>query len=242
MGGLEDQVAVVTGASSGIGEAAARCLAQDGASVVLTARRAERLEAVAADIEDAGGQALAVPADLTREADVTRLHDEAIERFDRVDILVNNAGVGAYGSIEETSVEDFDRMMAVNMRATFLATRAFLPAMKERGHGQVCFVASVAGLRGLPGESAYCASKFAQVGFAQALDHETRDRGVKISVVAPGGVRTEFAFGAGRTPGDPALDRMLAADDVAGAIHFALTQPDQARSFLVGLRPMSEPL
>ena len=100
----------------------------------------------------------------------------------------------------------------------------------------------MAGLKGLPGESLYCASKFAQMGFAQALDYETREHGVKVSVVAPGGVSTEFAIGTGRVEGDPALDQMLDPEDVAAAVRFALTQSDGCRTFLIGLRPMSEPL
>jgi 3-oxoacyl-[acyl-carrier protein] reductase len=133
-------------------------------------------------------------------------------------------------------------MMNTNMRASFLCTSTFLPAMLERGEGWVIFVASVAGLKGLPNESVYCASKFAQVGFAQALDYETREHGVKVIVIAPGGVHTHFAFGSGRTPGDPSLDNMMDAQDVAEAILFAATQPPKVRAFLIGLRPMSEPL
>jgi 3-oxoacyl-[acyl-carrier protein] reductase len=140
------------------------------------------------------------------------------------------------------TVEDYDWMMRANMRSSFLCTHRFLPAMLERGSGQICFIGSVAGLKGLPGESLYCASKFAQMGFAQALDYETREHGVKVSVVAPGGVSTEFAIGTGRVEGDPALDQMLDPDDVAAAVRFALTQPERSRTFLIGLRPMSEPL
>lgn len=242
MSRLQGEIAVVTGASSGIGRATARALAAEGATVVVTARRAERLDQLVDELESAGGRALAVTADLTNATHVERLARAAHDAWGRVDILVNNAGVGKYGPIEVYDPDDYDWMMNTNMRAGFLCTRAFLPAMKERGHGQVCFVGSVAGLRGLPNESVYCASKFAQMGFAQALDHETRDHGVKVSVVAPGGVHTEFAIGTGRTEGDPTLDEMLSPDDVAAAVVVALTQPDHARAFLIGMRPMSEPL
>ena len=140
------------------------------------------------------------------------------------------------------SAADYDWMMNSNMRSSFLCTAAFLPGMLGRGTGQVCFIGSVAGLKGLPNEAVYCATKFAQIGFAQALDYETRERGVKVSVVAPGGVGTEFAIGTGRPEGDPMLDGMLDAGDVAQAVVFALTQPEKSRTFLIGLRPMSEPL
>ena len=240
--GLEGQTAVVTGASSGIGRAVARALATEGASVVVTARRADRLSEVVEEITAAGGEALAVAADVAEEGDVDRLHNATVERFGTVDVLVNNVGVGSYGPLESMTVEDYDWMMRSNVRTSFLCTQRFLPAMLERGSGQVCFIGSVAGLKGLPGESVYCASKFAQMGFAQALDYETRERGVKVSVVAPGGVNTEFAIGTGRVEGDPMLDDMLEAEDVSEAVVFALTQPDKARTFLIGMRPMSEPL
>ena len=239
---FDGQVALVTGASSGIGRAVARDLAAGGAAVVLAARRAERLDELTDELTAAGAQTLAVPADVTEEAEVDRLHDAAIDRFGRVDILVNNVGVGSYGPLGSMTVKDYDWMMRANMRSSFLCTHRFLPAMLDRRSGQICFIGSVAGLKGLPGESLYCASKFAQMGFAQALDYETREQGVKVSVVAPGGVNTEFAIGTGRVEGDPALDEMLDPEDVAAAVRFALTQPDGCRTFLIGLRPMSEPL
>lgn len=239
---LTGNVAVVTGAGSGIGRATAYAMAESGAQVVVVARRSDRIEAVAEKINGAGGQAIAVTADVTSVDDVDRMYDVAIGRFGRVDILLNNAGVGTYGPLETISVEDYDWMMNTNMRSSFLCTRRFLPGMLARRSGQICFLASVAGLKGLPNETVYCASKFAQVGFAQALDYETRESGVKVSVVAPGGVHTEFAIGTGRTKGDPALDAMLEPEDVAEAVMFALTQPEKARTFLIGMRPMSEPL
>lgn len=239
---LTGNVAVVTGASSGIGRATAYALADAGAAVVATARRDDRIQDVALTINEAGGQAIAVTADVTHEDDVDRLYDAAIDRFGSVDILLNNAGVSKYGPLRSITAEDYDWMMNTNMRASFLCTRRFLPDMLARNSGQICFLASVAGLKGLPNETVYCASKFAQIGFAQALDYETRESGVKVSVVAPGGVHTEFALGTGRTEGDPMLDAMMEPEDVAEAVMFALTQPEKARTFLIGMRPMSEPL
>jgi NADP-dependent 3-hydroxy acid dehydrogenase YdfG len=242
MGRLDEQVTVITGASSGIGAAAAIAVAAEGSGVVVAARREDRLRKVVGEIEAAGGRVLLVPGDLTREEDVARLYDAAVDEFGQVDNLVNNVGVGSYGPLELMSVEDYDRMMDTNMRSSFLCTHAFLPAMKQRGHGQICFISSVAGLRGMPNEAIYCATKFAQVGFAQALDYETRELGIKVSVIAPGGVHTEFAIGSGRVADDPALERMLDAQDVAAAVVFALSQPAKSRTFLIGMRPMSEPL
>lgn len=239
---LKNKVAVVTGASRGIGEATALTLGQAGANVVVTARTESDLAGLVERIEQTGVEALGITADLTREEDVARLKASALQKFGRVDILVNNAGVGKYGPLSSLSAADYDWMMDTNMRSSFLCTSAFLPGMLERERGWVVFVASVAGLKGLPNESVYCATKFAQVGFAQALDYETRERGVKVSVVAPGGVHTSFAIGTGRTEGDPQLDNMLDAQDVAEAVLYAVTQPEKARVFLIGMRPMSEPL
>lgn len=239
---LKGKVAVVTGAGRGIGAATALTLAHAGARVVVTARTADDLEPLVDRIERFGGEGLAVPGDLTREEDVERLKAAVLDRFGSVDILVNNAGVGKYGPLSSLTEADYDWMMDTNMRSSFLCTSAFLPGMLERRQGWIVFVASVAGLKGLPHESVYCATKFAQIGFAQALDYETREQGVKVSVVAPGGVHTTFAFGTGRTEDDPRLDGMMEAQDVAEAVLFAVTQPEKVRVFLIGMRPMSEPL
>jgi 3-oxoacyl-[acyl-carrier protein] reductase len=239
---LKDKVAVVTGASRGIGQATALTLSQAGASVVVTARTQPELAKLVERLEHSGGAALAVAADLRREEDVKGLKTAAFERFGRVDILVNNAGVGKYGPLSSLSAADYDWMMDTNMRTSFLCTAAFLPGMLERREGWIVFVASVAGLKGLPHETVYCATKFAQVGFAQALDYETREQGIKVSVVAPGGVHTSFAIGTGRTEDDPRLAGMMEAQDVAEAVLFALTQPEKVRVFMIGMRPMSEPL
>lgn len=239
---LKGKVAVVTGAGRGIGAATAIALGEAGAHVVATARTSADLDAVVARLVAAGAEGLPVVADLTRETDVERLKSAALDRFGQVDILVNNAGVGKYGPLSSLTAADYDWMMDTNMRSSFLCTSAFLPGMLARRQGWVVFVASVAGLKGLPNESIYCATKFAQIGFAQALDYETREQGVKVSVVAPGGVQTTFAFGTGRSEGDPRLEGMMAAEDVAEAVLFAVTQPEKVRVFMVGMRPMSEPL
>jgi NADP-dependent 3-hydroxy acid dehydrogenase YdfG len=239
---LEGKVALVTGASRGIGRATARLLAGHGADVIVAARSAPELENLAAEISSLGREALVVPADVSEGADVARLKEQALARFGQVDILVNNAGVGKYGPIADLTVADYDWMMDSNMRSSFLCTHAFLPGMLARRQGWIVFVGSVAGLKGLPGEAVYNATKFAQYGFAQSLDYETREQGVKVTYLAPGGVHTYFAFGTGRTEGDPNLEKMMDPETVAEAVLYAVTQPEKARVFLVGLRPMNEPL
>jgi len=132
--------------------------------------------------------------------------------------------------------------MNTNMRSSFLCTRAFLPAMLERKRGNIVFVASVSGLKATPNQAVYSATKFAQVGFAQGLDHEVREHGIRVSVVAPGGTKTDFALGTGRTLDSPKREKYLLPEEVADAIVFAVTQPPNMRVFLVGLRPMFETL
>lgn len=238
---LKGQVAVITGASRGIGRASALALAREGVHVVVTARTESELDSLLKDIAPLGVKGKAVVADVAQEADVKKLRDEALAAFPQVDIVVNNAGVAKYASLLEHSADDYDWMMNTNMRSTFLVTHAFLPEMLERKSGTVIVVSSQAGVRGFPNEVVYCASKFAQVGFAMALDNEVRERGVKVSIIAPGGVHTTFAFGTGRTPEMPQLQGMLDAEDVAEAVVFAARQSPKSRVLFVGMRPMSEP-
>ncbi len=240
---VSGKTVVVTGAGRGIGRAVSLRLARAGAKVVAAARRQADLDALVDEITAEGHTARAVSADVSREEDVYRLHEQTRSAFGDADILVNNVGVGKYGTLAELSIDDYDRMMNTNMRSTFLCTKAFFPAMLKKGAGcHMLFVASVASLRGLPRESVYCASKAAQYAFAQSLDHEARPAGVKVSVVAPGGVNTDFALGEGRTKGDSVLQEMLDSEDVAEAVLFALSQPEKSRAFLIGMRPMNEAL
>jgi len=237
---LKGQVALVTGAGRGIGRAAALALAKEGAHVVVTARTKSELDSLAAEIEKLGVQALAVDADVSREDDVDRLKELTHQAFGHVDILVNNVGVARRAPFLEHTVEDYDWMMNTNVRSMFLVTRAFLPRMVERKSGNVIIVSSQGGLHGYGSWAVYCASKFAQVGFAESLDKEMREHNIKVSVIAPGGVNTSLAFGMGRTPGDPKIAAMLEAESVAEAIVFAATQPEKSRILLIGMRPMSE--
>lgn len=239
---LENQIAFVTGASRGIGRASALALAREGADVVIAARTENDLNIVAGEIRHLGRRALVAVGDLSIEADARRTCAEALAEFGRIDILVNNAGVGRFGLLPELTLADYDFMMNTNMRATFLCTHTLLPQMLERGAGSIVFIGSVAGLRGLPHETVYCATKHAQYGFATALDYECRERGVKVCYVAPGGVNSHFAFGNGRTEGDPTLQEYLDNEDVADAVIFAVTQPPKSRVFLIGMRPMREEL
>lgn len=239
---IKGQVALVTGASRGIGRACALALAQHGVHVAVTARTADELNTLVDEIKAHGVQAVAFPADATSADAVYKLRDEVLKQFDHVDILVNNAGVAKYGTLLEHTIDDYEWMMNTNVRSTFLFTHAFVPGMIERKSGHVVVVSSQAGVAGFPNEAVYCATKHAQVGFATALDGELRPHNIKVAILAPGGVRTTFAFGTGRTEDMPALENMIEAEDVAEGLIFAVTQPPKTRVLIIGMRPMSEKL
>jgi len=241
-GKLNDRVALITGASSGIGRACARALASEGASLVLTARRRERLEALKREIESAGGRAVLVAGDAREESTATGAVQAAIEAWGRIDVLVNNAGVGNYKNLVDTSAEEYDELMDVNVRSTFLFTRHTVPVMLRQKSGTILMISSMAGVYGFGGEAVYCMSKFAQVGFAQALDRELRGSGIKVGAICPGGVKTEFALGKGRNEKDVAASDMLDPEDVAGVVLLACTQSPRSRLIEVQLRTMGESL
>jgi len=184
--------ALVTGASSGIGRALALRLARDGARVALVARRAAELEALAAEIRGAGGEAIPLPGDVSDRSAAERIGAQALAELGRVDILFNNAGYGRHRTFLEWDLDDLERMMRVNYLGSVYLTRLLLPQMVGRGTGWVVFIASVAGRIGTPDESAYAATKFAVVGLAEALSIEVEDAGVHVLTVCPGVVRTPF--------------------------------------------------
>ena len=227
---LDGKTAVITGASRGIGAALARMLHARGVKLGLASRSGD-------DLGLAG--AVAQPCDVRDLDALTRLCDATARVFGGIDIVVANAGVGAYGPFLELTREHLDEMLDVNLKGTLYAIRAALPHMLGRD-GDVITLASEAGRRGLPNEAVYCASKFGQVGFTRALDHELRERSIRCTNVCPGGVATDFALdeGRGRTP--DALPGMMTAEDVAEVVVFALERPRHLRMLETALRPMTE--
>ncbi|HEY7983035.1 MAG TPA: SDR family oxidoreductase [Ktedonobacterales bacterium] len=241
-GKLAGRVALITGASSGIGAAIAQAFLGEGADLVVVARREQRLTALAEAAKTAGRRVVPVVGDTREEDTAARAVRAATGQLGRLDILVNNAGIGIYKNLVETSAGDYDAMMDTNMRSTFVFTRHAVPVMIERGAGSIINVASMAGVMGFAGEAVYCATKFAQVGFTQALDRELRPRGIKVGALCPGGVKTEFALGTGRTAEGVAASEMLDAEDVAAAALLMATTSAGARVVELRMRPMAEPL
>ena len=231
MTNLEGKVALITGASRGIGAAVARRLAEANVKLGLASRSGDDL-----GIEGA----VAHPCDVRDQEQLEALVAAVVERHGRLDILVANAGVGAYGPFLELSAEHLDEMIDVNVKGTLYAVRAALPQLVRSGEGDIVSLASEAGRRGLPYEAVYCASKFAQVGFTRALDHELRESGVRCTNVCPGGVATDFALEPGRGRTSDALPGMMTADDVADVVLFVLTRPRSHRILETAFRPMTE--
>ncbi len=241
-GKLTGKVAIVTGASAGIGRASALALAAEGAKVVITARRHERLEALATEINAMNTQAFIVAGDANDEETAKRCVETALREAGTIDILINNTGMGNYKNLVDTSLEEYDQLMNTNMRTTFIFTRQVVPQMLLQKHGTILMISSMAGLYGFANQAVYCATKFAQVGFAQSLDKELRPAGIKVGVICPGGVKTEFALGAGRTEESVAQSTMLEATDVAEAVLLACTQAPGSRIIEIQMRTMSESL
>ncbi|MGA2384833.1 MAG: SDR family oxidoreductase [Bryobacteraceae bacterium] len=239
---LRDRVALITGASSGIGRASARALAGEGACVVLTARRRERLDALRRELEAAGAQAVTFAGDAREESTAVGAIQAATDAFGRLDILINAAGSGSYRNLVDTSASEYDELMDTNVRSTFLFTRHAVPVMLRQKAGTILMISSMAGVYGFGDEAVYCMTKFAQVGFAQALDRELRASGIKVGAICPGGVKTEFALGKGRTEAAVAASGMLEPEDVAAVVLLACTQPAGSRIIEVQMRTMEEPL
>jgi hypothetical protein len=228
---MEGSVALVTGASSGIGAAAARSIAARGAHVILTARRAERLTALAEDIRSLGGaaDALAIPADLTEPGGVERAAREAVAWKGRLDVLVNNAGIGRMRFLESLDPQaDILPLLALDLIAPILLTRAVLPAMIERRAGCIINVDSISGLAAFPTSTIYAAAKYGLRGFNDALRREVRGMGISVCLVCPGPVRTEFGEHTGRIRGAPepsAMNSAVPASAVGSCIADLMERP-----------------
>lgn len=189
---LQGRVAIITGASSGIGREAALALAREGAHTVLAARREEKLREVADAIRAIGGDALIVRTDVGSQSQVEHLVEASIRRFGRIDILVNNAGYGLFATVEDTTADDVRRIFDVNFLGAFYAIKTVLPIMRQQGRGHIINVSSVVGKRALPYSGAYCATKSALISLSESLRVELAGTGIDVSVVCPADTASEF--------------------------------------------------
>ncbi|MFD2080783.1 NADP-dependent 3-hydroxy acid dehydrogenase YdfG [Actinopolymorpha cephalotaxi] len=243
MSGIEGRVAVITGASSGIGEATALLLAERGATVVLGARRPERLETLAARIENAGGQAAYVRTDVKRREDVAGLVGLARDRYGRIDALVSNAGVGLISPLDDLRVEDWEEMIDVNLKGVLYGIAAALPVFREQGFGHFVNIVSTAGLRIVPQQSVYAGTKNAVRTISEGLRQEA-GANLRVTVVSPGVTRTEFSDSMAPEMRAQVLDRMgdiaIPPDAIARAVAFALEQPANVDVGDIVVRPTAQ--
>jgi NADP-dependent 3-hydroxy acid dehydrogenase YdfG len=226
---ISGKVVVITGASSGLGEATARLLSARGATVVLGARRADRIDALAAELGRAGGQALALQTDVTRHAEVQRLVDAAIERFGRVDVMVNNAGLMPSSPLERRKIEDWDRMIDVNIKGVLYGIAAVLPHMQARRSGHIVNVSSVAGHKVRAGTAVYSATKHAVRVLTEGLRQEVKAYDIRTTIVSPGAVATELPDSITEADVQAGVKQFyeiaIPADAFARAVAYALEQP-----------------
>jgi NADP-dependent 3-hydroxy acid dehydrogenase YdfG len=245
--GLHGKVCLVTGASSGIGEATARRLASEGAAVVVGARRRDRIDDLCGRIEAGGGKALAISADVANEDQARELVQRTASELGRLDVLVNNAGVMLLGPVVGADTEEWRRMVAVNLLGLFYCTHAALPIMGEQGSGHVVNISSTAGRNAYAGAAVYNATKFGVNAFSEALRQEVLHANVRVTVIEPGATITELVDHVTNPLAREAIERMrkemkapLRAEDIADAILFAVSRPPHVGVNEVLVRPSEQ--
>lgn len=232
-GRLPGAVALVTGGSRGIGRAIALRLAALGASVAICGRNAEALVAAETDLKKSSFPVFSQVADVSRSADVTALVEKTESVLGAISILVNNAGIGLFGPTHEKTEADWDRVLNTNLKSVFLVSRAAIPYMIRRGHGDIINISSLAGRNTFAGGGIYCASKWGLHGLSACMAEDLRGHGIRVSVICPGSVATEFSS---RSTKDPS--KALIPDDVAHAVEMLVTQRAQSFVSEIQLRPL----
>jgi len=222
---LQNKIALITGASRGIGQNISYSLAEKGVHVIITARTESQLLEVKKNINSKGGKATAIPADLSKKEDILNLFDEVNKRFGKLEILINNAGIGVFGKLVDFPIEDFDKIMNVNLRAVYLCCQQALKIMIPARNGHIINISSVVGVKGYPNQTAYTASKHAVMGLTKSLAAEIQEYGICVSVILPGGVDTEFTRQA-----RPDLDRsiLIPPSDISNTVLYLLCLSNNA--------------
>ena len=230
--GIKDKIVVVTGASSGLGEATARLLSAEGATVVLGARRVDRLRTLAKELETRGGRALALTTDVSQREQVKALVDTAVQTCGRVDVMINNAGLRPQAPLERLKVDEWDRMIDINLKGVLYGIAAALPHMQRQKSGHFINVSSVAGHKVGPGFAVYAATKFAVRAFSEGLRQEVKPYNIRTTVISPGAVATELPD----SVTDPDTSKRIRtfydqvavpANSFARAVAFAMSQPEE---------------
>ena len=247
MENIKGKVVVITGASSGLGEAAAKHLSVLGATVVLGARRADRIEKLASEINDNGGKSLAIAVDVTQREQVKKLVDSAVEHFGRVDVILNNAGIMPLSPMDRLNVDEWDTMIDVNIKGVLNGVAAVLPYMKEQKSGQIINTSSVAGHKIFTGSAVYSATKFAVRALTEGLRMEVKPYNIRTTIVCPGAVKTELLehiteADIQQTNQDYVGEVGISPDSFARVVAFAISQPDDVDINEIIFRPTSQEL
>ena len=233
---LVGKVVLVTGGSRGIGKAIAARLAALGAAVAICGRNEIKLQETKSELETSGARIFAMKADVTRPGEIATLVSEIETQLGMIDILVNNAGIGMFGAVQEKTEQDWDSVMDTNLKSVFLLCREVVPRMIAAQKGDIVNISSLAGKNVFPGGGLYCAAKWGLQGLSGCLAEDLRGHGIRVSVICPGSVATEFG---GRGPKD--ASKVLQAQDVAHAVAMVLTQGPQSFISEVQLRPVAKP-
>ena len=244
---MEGKVVVITGASSGLGEATARLLSAEGATVVLGARRADRLQSLANELTDKGGKALAVATDVTHCDEVKKLVDTAVQTFGRVDVMLNNAGLMQQSPLERLKIDEWDRMIDINIKGVLYGIAAALPHMKQQKSGHIINVSSVAGHKVTPLGAVYCATKHAVRALSEGLRVEVKPYNIRTTVISPGAVATELPDAITEPEVAANMRKFydafaIPADSFARAVAFAMSQPDEVDVNEILFRPTRQEL
>jgi NADP-dependent 3-hydroxy acid dehydrogenase YdfG len=243
---IEGKIVVITGASSGLGEATARHLSELGAVVVLGARRVDRIDALAAELVAAGGKALAVQTDVTDSGQVQKLVDAAVDTYGRIDVIINNAGLMPHSPLERRKIADWDRMIDVNIKGVLYGIAAALPYMQAQKSGQIINVSSVAGHKVRPGSAVYAATKHAVLALSEGLRLEVKPYNIRTTVISPGAVATELPDSITETDIADTVKKFyemaIPADSFARAVAFAMSQPDEVDINEILFRPTLQEL
>jgi len=242
---VEGKTVVITGASSGLGAATARLLSKQGATVVLAARRADRIESLADALSSQGGKALAVPTDVTDRRQVKQLLDKAVQTFGRIDVMLNNAGLMPLAPLERLKVEEWDQMIDVNLRGVLNGIAAALPHMKKQKSGHFINVSSVYGHKVGPAATVYCATKFAVRALSEGLRQEVKPYNIRTTIISPGAVATELLEHISEPDIASNTQKMvdqiaIPADSFARMVSFAISQPEDVDVNEILFRPTSQ--
>jgi NADP-dependent 3-hydroxy acid dehydrogenase YdfG len=247
MENIKGKVVVITGASSGLGEATARLLSAEGATVVLGARRVERLQKLVGELTAKGGKALALATDVTDHNQVKNLVDAAVQKFGRIDVMINNAGVMPHSPLERLKIDDWNRTIDVNIKGVLYGIAAALPHMKQQKAGHIINVSSVAGHKVTPNGAVYCATKHAVRALSEGLRVEVKPYNIRTTIISPGAVATELPDSITEPDIDAGVSKFyqetaIPADSFARAVAFAMSQPDDVDINEILFRPTSQVL